>query len=152
MYLHKHEKVVETTLRFCLGKFCVTNISSTLHNIQPFRDDVVYKDPILSREQRAKIQVEGFIIHGSDPLEFSLELQPTILLNKKSFFIFNGSPLTSFGLKSSFRSRDVPYLVLNLFCAVEKWLDEEAKVNSRINEVIARTTKNHSAFINELSQ
>ena len=73
LYLHKHEKVVETTLRFCLSKFCVTNITSTLNNIQPFADNVVYKDPnfILSREQSAEVQVEGFIIHGLDPIDFS---------------------------------------------------------------------------------
>ena len=53
LYLHKHEKAVETILRFCLSKFSVTNIASTLNNIQPSADDVVCKDPnlILSREQ-----------------------------------------------------------------------------------------------------
>ena len=73
LYLHKHEKLVETTLRFCLSKFCVTNITSTLNNIQPFADDVVYKEPnlILLREQRAEVQVEGFITHGVDPIDFS---------------------------------------------------------------------------------
>ena len=44
LYLHKYERVVETTLRFCFSKFCVTNITSTLNNIKPFIDDVVYKD------------------------------------------------------------------------------------------------------------
>ena len=62
LYLHKHEKVVETTLRFCLSKFCVANITSTLNNIQLLADDIVYKDLnlILWREQRAEVQVEGF--------------------------------------------------------------------------------------------
>lgn len=73
LYLHKYERVTETTLRFCLSKFCVTNTTSTLNNIKPFTEDVVYKDQnlILSREQRAEVQVEGFIIHSSDPIGFS---------------------------------------------------------------------------------
>ena len=38
-----------------------------------FIDNVVYKDPnlISSREQRAEVQVEGFVILGSDPIDFS---------------------------------------------------------------------------------
>ena len=73
LYLHKYERVAETNFRFCLSKFCVTNITSTLNNIKPLTEDVVYKDQnlILSREQRAEVQVEGFIIHSSDPIGFS---------------------------------------------------------------------------------
>ena len=85
------------------------NITSPLNNIQPFADGAVYKDPnlILSRKQRGEVQVKRFITHGLDTIDFSEELQRTILLNEKSFFIFNGSPLKLmkhvflFDLKSS---------------------------------------------------
>ena len=73
LYLHIHGKVVETTLRFCMNKSCVTNITSTVTNVRPLIDFQVYKDPLikLPREQRANIQVEGFTIVGADPIDFS---------------------------------------------------------------------------------
>ena len=42
LYLHKYERVAETNFRFCLSKFCVTNITSTLNNIKPFTEDIPY--------------------------------------------------------------------------------------------------------------
>lgn len=41
LYLHKHEKVIDITLRFWLSTFFVTNITSTLNKIQAFIDHLM---------------------------------------------------------------------------------------------------------------
>ena len=73
LYLHIHDKVVETTLWFCMSNNCVSNITPTLNNVRLLTDGQVHKDPpvVLSREQRANIQVEGFTIVGAEPIDFS---------------------------------------------------------------------------------
>ena len=44
LYLHKHDKVVKTTFRFCLSKLCITNITSTLNYIQEIIGNHLHKD------------------------------------------------------------------------------------------------------------
>ena len=64
LYLEKDDKVVETKLRFCLSKNCVTNITSSFHNIRPQSGDILY-DPLLnelSQAERDMIKDRGFNI------------------------------------------------------------------------------------------
>ena len=59
----KDDKIVLTTLRFCLVKDCVVNIKSSKHNIRPLCDFKVKKDPFLgtlSSEEKELLKVTGF--------------------------------------------------------------------------------------------
>ena len=56
LYLHKNDKVVKTTFRFCLSKLCITNITSTLNYIQQIIGNHLHKDLnfVLLREEKEK--------------------------------------------------------------------------------------------------
>ena len=66
LYLEKDGRVVETKLRFCLKRECVTNIKSSFNNITALDlNTVIKKDPLLAKlckEQIANIELEGFKI------------------------------------------------------------------------------------------
>ena len=66
LYLGKEDRLVETKLRFCLKRKCVTNINSSYNNIRPLQFDcAVKKDPLLgklSKEEVADVELEGFKI------------------------------------------------------------------------------------------
>ena len=68
LYLEKDDRVVETKLRFCLKRKCVTSISSSYNNRRPLNlDCAVKKDPLLgklSKEEAANVELEGFKIQG----------------------------------------------------------------------------------------
>ena len=72
IYLQKHDKVVEATLRFCPRKACVTNVKSEYHNIQDMKDMVCKKkaESRLSHEQRANLHLEGFKVSGLGSISF----------------------------------------------------------------------------------
>lgn len=71
LYLQKHDRVVETTCRFCPTKSCVQTMRSSLHNIRPLVELKVKKSPdvALSVEQRMNLQLEGFSIAGLTNIE-----------------------------------------------------------------------------------
>ena len=63
LYLGKDDRVVETKLRFCLKKKCVTNINSSYNNIRPLNVDcAVKKNPLLGKLSKAEL--EGFKNQG----------------------------------------------------------------------------------------
>ena len=75
LYLEKEDIVkVVKEMRFCINRKCVTEIQSQYNNIRPLEDFVVKKDPFLGRlteEERANIQIEGFIVQGMPKLDFN---------------------------------------------------------------------------------
>ena len=68
LHLEKGDRVVETELRFCLKRKCVTNTNSFYNNIRPLNlDCAVKKDSLrgkLSKEEVANVELEGFKIQG----------------------------------------------------------------------------------------
>ena len=64
MYSAKTDKVFETTLRFCIQRRCVQNITSRYHNIKPLRVLEVQKDANVTLEvsEIAHFTSEGFSI------------------------------------------------------------------------------------------
>ena len=54
--LEKDDRVVETKLRFCLKRKCVTNINSSYNNIRPLNlDCAVKKDPFLGKLSKEEV-------------------------------------------------------------------------------------------------
>ena len=69
----KKNKVHQASLRFCVNKKCVTDIKSRCHNIKPLPTATsIKKSPdlgILSPDEKANIQVEGFQVEGIEPIQ-----------------------------------------------------------------------------------
>lgn len=71
LYLEPKDQVLETKLRFYLSKTCCQNITSTKHNIRSLTFFLVKKNPqlgILTHEERANIQLKGFVVQGMNQL------------------------------------------------------------------------------------
>ena len=66
-------RVVNTTLRFCPIKYCVTNIKGFLNNARQLKSMIAKKDPNLgplNENEKANLQAEGFVIEGVGQLAF----------------------------------------------------------------------------------
>ena len=64
LYLKDHDRVVETKLRFCPKRICVSVIKSNLNNIKSLCSMEVRKseDTDITDAERTKILDEGFVI------------------------------------------------------------------------------------------
>ena len=73
LYLPKQNKVVETTMRFCVKRSCVQNITSSFTNIRPMLETQLKRQPAsqLTVDQQGRLQVEGFTVSGLPPLNLN---------------------------------------------------------------------------------
>ena len=63
-YLQEDDRVVETTLRFCAKKNCVTNIKNSKISVRNLNTMIIIpaETLVLSEIERQNIMEEGFII------------------------------------------------------------------------------------------